>query len=273
MCRPAPRTAHNRAEVRDIKLPYLRPILDAWARVNKVTDRRKTRRNTAGIEGKHMSLLSSSMDILTTRLKPFLDISARAPRRSTAKVLSTGSMLREVGLLSGTMVATDTGWCPIERVLADDQIMTFDNGMQTVVQNRAMVIRRKDIPDHKAFSMFVPRGVLGNRTDLNLLPMQEVILESDAAETMFGNAFVLTPAALLEGYQGITRHPIMTDIKLHMLTFKEEQIVQTDGEILVLAQSERCFSPFAETVGADRNVYPRLTQAQVLELINAENGH
>lgn len=220
-----------------------------------------------------MSLLSSSMDIITTRLNTFLDISARPSRRSVARPPSTGAMLREVGLISGTMVATDTGWCPIERVLADDQIMTFDNGMQTVVQNRSMLIRRKDIPEHKAFTMFIPRGVLGNRADLNLLPMQEVVLESDAAETAFGNAFVLTPSILLDGYKGITRHPIMSDIKLHMLTFKAEQIVQADGEMLMLAQSERCFSPFAETVAADQTVYPRLTQAQVLELVNAENGH
>ena len=218
-----------------------------------------------------MSLLSSSIDILSTRLKPLLDTSTRVPRRSAARVPSIGSMLREVGLISGTMVETDTGWCPIERVLAGDQILTFDNGMQTVVQNRTFHIRRKEIPDHKAFSMFVPRGVLGNNLDLNLLPMQEVILESDAAESAFGNPFVLTPSILLEGYKGITRHPIMTDIKLHMLTFKAEQIVQADGEVLLLAHSERCFSPFAETVAADQDAYPRLTQAQVLELVNAEN--
>lgn len=219
-----------------------------------------------------MSLLSSSMEIITSRMNIFLDHSSQTPRQSNPAVPTSGSTLREVGMLSGTQIATDTGWCPIERVLADDHILTFDNGMQAVVQNRTVVIRRAEIPDQKAFTMFIPRGVLGNRTDMNVLPMQEVVLESDIAEKQFGNAFILMPSILLEGYKGITRHPIMTDISLHMLTFKAEQIVQANGDLLMLAQNEACLSPFAETIVSERSVYPRLTHAQLLQLIGSEKG-
>ncbi len=219
-----------------------------------------------------MSLLSSSMDILSTRLNTFRNLPTQQAGQPKPALPTSGSILREVGLLSGTMVATDTGWCPIERVLAQDRVLTFDNGIQPVVQNRSLVIRRTQIPAQKAFQMFIPRGVLGNQADMTILPMQEVVFESDLAEKMFGNAFVLTPSILLDGYNGITKHPILTDISLHMLTFKAEQIVQADGDLLLLAQSEGCFSPFAETVVSDQNLYPRLTHAQLLKLIEAEKN-
>lgn len=219
-----------------------------------------------------MSFLSSSMELFTSRMNIFLDTPAPQLRLSTPAAPTSGSALREVGLLAGTQIVTDTGWCPIERVLADDHVLTFDNGMQAVAENRALVIRRAEIPDHKAFTMFIPRGVLGNHANMNILPMQEVVLESDIAEGVLGNAFVLTPCILLEGYQGITRHPIMTDISLHMLTFKTEQIVQANGDVLMLAQSESCFSPFSETIICDRSIYPRLTNEQLVRLIDTEKG-
>ncbi|ATX66892.1 Hint domain-containing protein [Roseinatronobacter bogoriensis] len=220
-----------------------------------------------------MSLLSSSVEMFSDRLNTILDLSSRSARPKKPALPTSGDTLREVGLLNGTLLATDTGWCPIERVRANDSVLTFDNGMQHVVQNRAVVLRKAQIPAAKAFTMFVPAGALGNLRDLNILPMQEVVLESDIAEDMFGNAFVLAPCVLLDGYKGITKHPIMTDLSLHMLTFKAEQIVQAEGEVLMLAQSEGCFSPFAESAIAAESVYPRMTQAQLLKLVQAEKAH
>ena len=220
-----------------------------------------------------MSLLSSSVEMFSDRLNTILDLSSRSAPPKKPTLPTSGDTLREVGLLNGTLLATDTGWCPIERVQANDSVLTFDNGMQHVVQNRAVVLRKAQIPAAKAFTMFVPAGALGNLRDLNILPMQEVVLESDIAEDMFGNAFVLAPCVLLDGYKGITKHPIMTDLSLHMLTFKAEQIVQAEGEVLMLAQSEGCFSPFAESAIAAESVYPRMTQAQLLKLVQAEKAH
>ncbi|WP_296478807.1 Hint domain-containing protein [Roseinatronobacter sp.] len=219
-----------------------------------------------------MSLLSSSVEMFSERLNTILDLTSSNSTSRKPALPTSGDTLREVGLLNGTLLATNTGWCPIERVQAYDPVLTFDNGMQSVVQNRAVVIRHAQIPAAKAFTMFIPAGALGNQRDMNILPMQEVVLESDIAEEMFGNAFVLAPCAMLEGYKGIAKHPIMTDISLHMLTFKAEQIVQAEGEVLMLAQSEGCFSPFAETVVEAMSVYPRLTQAQLLRLVEAEKA-
>jgi hypothetical protein len=193
-----------------------------------------------------MSLLSSSVEMFSERLNTILQLSSRNACPKTRAMPTSGDTLREVGLLNGTLLATNTGWCPIERVQANDPVLTFDNGMQNVVQNRAIIIRKTQIPAAKAFTMFVPAGALGNQRDMSILPMQEVVLESDIAEEMFGNAFVLAPCALLDGYKGITRHPILTDLSLHMLTFKAEEIVQAEGEVLMLAQSEGCFSPLDE---------------------------
>jgi hypothetical protein len=219
-----------------------------------------------------MSLLSASMELFSSSTHIFLDAASQTPRQSNPTVPTSGHTLREVGLLSGTAVATGSGWCAVERIVANDPLLTSDNGMRAVVQNRRVVLRRADIPDHKAFTMSIPRGVLGNRAAMNILPMQEIVMDSEMAERLYGTAFVLLPSVLLDGYKGITRHPIETNLNLHMLTFKDEQIISVNGGVLMLAQSETCFSPCAQTLVSPQSVYPRLTHAQLLSLLAPQQG-
>ncbi|WP_241525652.1 Hint domain-containing protein [Pseudophaeobacter leonis] len=40
----------------------------------------------------------------------------------------------EGGLLAGTHVASNLGWRPVEALCAGDKVLTFDHGMQTIVE-------------------------------------------------------------------------------------------------------------------------------------------
>ena len=182
-------------------------------------------------------------------------------------------VLREFGLPPATVVANDTGWAAIERIVPGDQILTFDNGMQTIVENRVVTIRRAEIPDSKAFTIHVPKGVLGNSIDMNLMPMQEVVLESDRAEAQFGDPFVLIPALLLDGHKGITRQPLKSEVKLHVLTFESEQIIQINGAMLALAPCQAWFSPFAETAAPEQDCYPRLSPTQLSQALDRRSAN
>jgi len=71
----------------------------------------------------------------------------------------------------------------------------------------------------------VPAGALGNQREMQLLPEQNVMVESDTAEDMFGDPFVMLPAAALNGYRGITRVKPHREIVVYTLHFEQEQVV------------------------------------------------
>ncbi len=177
------------------------------------------------------------------------------------------SAMREDGLLPGTLIASAHGWIAVEAVQPGEKVMTFDCGMQKIIENRTLEIDLEHIPDRKAFVMRIPRGALGNRIEMNLMPMQEVIIESDKAEQLYGDPFVLMPSLLLNGFSGICKHRVSGKIMLHMLLFEGQQVVQTSGGALTLAHTHGCFSPLSKTAPTPREVYVRLSPQKLMELI------
>ncbi|WP_296641592.1 Hint domain-containing protein [Roseinatronobacter sp.] len=174
--------------------------------------------------------------------------------------------LREDGLLRGTLVATGTGWRKIETLQPGDMVLTFDNGMQPVTRIHDLTIPYHDLPTHKAFIMIVPRGVLGNRRQIELLPLQEIIIESDFAEEQYGDPFVLVQALMLEGFDGIHRVPLKNDLRVYLPTFPQEQLVHTCGMALLTARAESDFSPLDASVHMARREYTRLPYADLTAL-------
>jgi hypothetical protein len=163
------------------------------------------------------------------------------------------------GLLDGRQVATDSGWRAVETLKPGDMVLTFDNGMQKLVDRISAPVA----PDPRTSSLSmrcvsVPRGAIGNRRDITLLPSQLVLLECDYAAARFGDPFILVQAGALVGYRGITRGLLPTKMKSHMLAFKEEQIIHTDGSALLW-----CHATQHPTRTGARLPYRRLTNIQV----------
>ena len=180
--------------------------------------------------------------------------------------------LREDGLLSDSLIATDTGWRPVHAIEPGDMIMTFDNGMQPLVSNHRLTLPLDTLPAHKRFVMDVPAGALGNRKPMQLLPCQEVIIESDMAEDHFGDPFVLIQALMLEGFNGVHRQPIADDLTIHMLTFGQEQVIHCSGAALVSARAESDFSPLWSAAMVAAPGQPRLSFSQLRRVADALDG-
>jgi hypothetical protein len=204
-----------------------------------------------------------------THPKPFgwTDGDSAISRSSNVSAISTAMQkdaalyamaLREDGLLPGTLVATGTGWRKIETLQPGDMVLTFDNGMQPVTRVHDLTIPQHALPEHKAFIMIVPQGVLGNRRRIELLPLQEIIIESDFAEETYGDPFVLIQALMLDGFDGIHRAPIKGDLRVFMPTFQQEQLVHTCGMALLTARAESDFSPLDACGQAPDREYMRL---------------
>ena len=139
------------------------------------------------------------------------------------------------GFSAGTKLATNMGWRVVEAITVGDYVMTFDNDMQpvTAVTRGVFFVANDGDPLHAGL-VHIPAGVLGNANAMELLPEQSVMIESDAAEELFGDPFTLLPAHALIGYRGITRAGSARPIEVITLHFDADQIVYSDGGGLVL---------------------------------------
>lgn len=180
------------------------------------------------------------------------------------------------GMIAGTLVATDMGWQPVEDLQAGDRVVTFDNGMRPLrsVGISTLWTAASQAP-RAVWPLLVPERALGNRTALTLLPEQAVLIESDQAESMFGDPFTLVTAASLEGYKGISRVPPSREMKVVTLQFADEEVVYANGTTLVHCPNAHP----AKVTSADelmsygaKNLYCRLPRAQSEMLMMALRG-
>lgn len=161
--------------------------------------------------------------------------SKTAPRyMAETSAACDGAALTTRGLLDGSLVATAMGWRPVEALAIGDLVMTFDNGLQPLVDLRRQTFYTDSMMAPEAYrSVLVPAGALGNAEDLELLPDQGVLIESDAACDAHGDPFAVIAAKNLEGYRGITRIAPRTRIEVITLVFAEEQVIYTGGGVLL----------------------------------------
>jgi hypothetical protein len=101
------------------------------------------------------------------------------------------------GMAAGTRVATALGWRPVEALAAGDLVLTFDHGMQPL----AAVHRRASLPGDEA--VMIPDGALGQQGTLIVAADQAVMTESDLAERVTGDPFLMIEARALIGWRGI----------------------------------------------------------------------
>ena len=145
-----------------------------------------------------------------------------------------GLGLQSHGLLSGTKVASNLGWRCVEALAVGDSVLTFDNGMQKIVEFRrqTLFLSGADAAPGNG-PLIVPVGALGNRTEITLLPDQGVLVESDMVADIYGDPFAVIPAHSLEGFRGITRAGPAQEIELITLCFEEEEVIYAEGGALI----------------------------------------
>lgn len=140
------------------------------------------------------------------------------------------------GLFAGTRIATEAGWCAVERVSVGDRVPTFDNGLQTVVEISRLT-RPLGLPTY-ARPVHVPARALGNNHDLVLLPDQSVMVESDAAEALFGDPFAVLKARDVVGFRNITRIAGDANREVVNLHFAAHEVLRIEGGALIVADAD-----------------------------------
>ncbi|MEP4247153.1 Hint domain-containing protein [Tateyamaria sp.] len=196
-----------------------------------------------------------------------------APRRmADSSAACDGAIMKTRGLLAGTKVATSMGWRVVEALTAGDTVLTFDNGLQTLIEVRRDTFWVADMMVPAAYaSVMVPAGALGNSQDLELLPDQGVLVESDAACDASGDPFAVIAAKTLVGYRGITRIAPRSSIEVITLVFADEQVIYAEGGALVhCPRAHICLSELGiDTGGYD--VVPARDAAFLIECMMVED--
>ncbi|MFN4100761.1 MAG: Hint domain-containing protein [Pararhodobacter sp.] len=176
------------------------------------------------------------------------------------------------GLIAGTLVATDLGWQPVEDLQPGDRIVTFDNGLRPLKAVRVSTLYTAATRAPQGlWPLEVPTGALGNRSAVQLLPGQPVLIESDAAETLYGDPFLMVSAGSLDGYKGIARTAPAAELRIVTLEFADDEVVYANGTLLV-----HCPAQQGDTVAEAQPghaPYQHLTDQQARVLVEAMHQH
>lgn len=158
---------------------------------------------------------------------------------------STSGMIDDpdeiVCLVTGTLIMTNIGAIPVERLSAGDLVLTADRGYQPV---RWIGSRKLDAIDLQLSPKLRPirigAGVLGDglpEQDLMVSPQHRILVRSQIAENMFGSREVLVAAKQLLLVDGVEVAVDATEVEYWHFMFDQHEIVFTNG-----AQTESLYT-------------------------------
>ncbi len=134
------------------------------------------------------------------------------------------------GLAASQLLATPDGWVEAADLEAGDPVLTFEGGEMPVARVfRSIQTGRVPQP---FWPVWLPVGAMDNDEPAELLPAQMVMLESDLAEELHGEPFVLVPASSLVGWNGIERRA-PESLEIVHLQFETPQLVFAGRSLLL----------------------------------------
>jgi hypothetical protein len=144
-----------------------------------------------------------------------------------------------VCFVAGTMIATERGEMPVERLRAGDLVLTRDRGLQPLrwTGSRRVVARGTLAP------VVFRCGAIGNRRRLAVSPQHRMLVGDWRAELLFGETSVLVRAKDLVDDDRVVRVE-GGFVDYHHILFDRHEIVYAEG---VPSES---FQPGAQALGA-----------------------
>lgn len=134
------------------------------------------------------------------------------------------------GLAATQKLATSDGWVEVGDLEPGDPVLTFEQGEMPVAQ----VTRSAQVAwvPPAFWPVLLPEGAMANPHPVELLPAQMVMLESELAEDLYGEPFVMVPALSLLGWNGIARRA-PREVEIVHLQFEGPQVVFAGPSLLL----------------------------------------
>lgn len=179
------------------------------------------------------------------------------------------------GFVVGTHVASNIGWRAVEKLSVGNKVLTFDHGMQAVVDiQRETLLAPENAITRAKTPVLVPEGAMNNRKEMWLMPDQGMLIESESALDPMGDPFAVVPARSLKGLRGIKSAPSVDKIIVTMLAFANDEVVYVEGGMLAYCPRPRSIltdSPMA-SAGLYDVLGMRAARFLVECLIDDDNG-
>ncbi|MDJ0629618.1 MAG: Hint domain-containing protein [Rhodobacter sp.] len=132
--------------------------------------------------------------------------------------------------VAGTLIATEIGDIPIERLAPGDRILTLDSGFVPLRAIGSTLCSRAEQMCHPhLLPVICPPGSLGNEREFRCSRSHRALFRSAAAELYFGQNEVLSAAGLAIGYRGIHVAPIGAAVHYFHLLFDKHEVVLAEG--------------------------------------------
>ncbi|MGR3616834.1 MAG: Hint domain-containing protein [Paracoccaceae bacterium] len=144
------------------------------------------------------------------------------------------------GFLGGTHVVSNLGWRQVDALCVGDQVLTFDNGMRSIIEIQRETIRPAESPlPQQLWPVLVPEGALLNRREMRVAPEQGIFIESDLVSDAQGDPYAIVPGRSLVGFREIHQVKPGDKMTLTTLAFAHDEVVYAEGGMLVYCPKAR----------------------------------
>jgi hypothetical protein len=185
-----------------------------------------------------------------------------AQRAGHAGLVETKQPENNYGFFTKTKVACNAGWRRIDQLSVGDKVLTFDHGMQPIVEIRKDVVFEVPAETPPAdWPVVLPVAALGNRETLVLQANQGVMLEIEGMEDPMGDPFAVVPACALTGLRGISRAAPKMRMEMIRLVFASDEVIYVNG--CMLAYCPR--TPLKDA--KDRGAYTVLSHVEAISVL------
>jgi len=157
--------------------------------------------------------------------------------------------------VAGTMILTDKGDVPVERLKVGQMVMTRDDGLQPI-----RWIGQRTLPaEGRMAPVRIAQNALGQHGCVMVSPLHRILVRNEHAELMFGTNEVLAAARdLIDG--NLVRQVEGGQVHYVHLLFDRHQVLWSDGlqseSFLPGPQTTHCFEQ--ETIAEICQIFPQI---------------
>ncbi|SEK86408.1 Hint domain-containing protein [Roseovarius azorensis] len=168
----------------------------------------------------------------------------------------------------GTLIETENGPVPVERLAVGDMLRTLDHGFQPVRLVCHTTCDAIDLQLRPAIRpVYILAGALGNGLplrDLKVSPQHRMLVSSRIAERMFGTAEVLIPAIKLIGLPGVFIDRSVTEVEYFHVLLDDHEVIFAEGapSESLLTGPEALRNVGAAARAEIRALFPRIAEAE-----------
>lgn len=166
----------------------------------------------------------------------------------------------------GVFIMTQNGACPVEDLSVGDQVLTLDNGLQTVRWiGRRKLGKKHLVLNPKLRPVRIAAGALGEglpERDLLVSPQHRILARSRIAHRMFGVDEVLIPAKKLLPLEGVSIEQDVDSVEYFHILFDRHEIVFANGAPTesLFAGAEAMTSLSAEARAEIQALFPEISE-------------